>query len=61
MLSRGFHQIQEYLKKKFEMIVNLLYGNHIAFNLFRCEYMSFGKLVETKYLHTMKSNLKNCY
>ena len=33
----------------------------MVFNLCKCEYMSFGKPMEKKYMHIMKPNVKKCY
>ena len=41
--SRDFHQVQEYLKKDFEILENWFYDNYIVLNPRKCEFMGFGK------------------
>ena len=41
--SRYFHQIQEYLKKDFEILENWFYDNYMVLNPRKCEFISFGK------------------
>ena len=41
--SRDFHQVQEYLKKDFEILENWFYANYMVLNPCKCEFMNFGK------------------
>ena len=44
--SRDFHQVQEYLKKDFEILENWLYDNYLVLNPRKFEFMGFGKTNE---------------
>ena len=44
--SRDFHQVQEYLKKDFEILENWFYDSYMVLNSCKCEFMGFGKTNE---------------
>ena len=44
--SRDFHQVQEYLKKDFEILENWFYDNCMILNSRKCEFIAFGKANE---------------
>ena len=46
--NRDFHQIQEYLKKVFEILENWFYDNYMVLNPRKCEFMGFGKANENE-------------
>ena len=46
--SRDFHQVQEYLKKDFEILENWLYDNYMILNPRKCEFMGTGKTNENE-------------
>ena len=46
--SRDFHQVQEYLKKEFEILENWFYDNYMVLNYRKCEFMGFGKSNENE-------------
>ena len=46
--SRDFHQVQEYLKKDFEILENWFYDNYMVLNPRKCEFMGFGKTNENE-------------
>ena len=41
--SGDLHQIQEYLKKDFEILENWFYGNYMVLNPRKYGFISFGK------------------
>ena len=41
--SKHFEQVQDYLKKDFEILENWFYENYMVFNLCKSEFMSFEK------------------
>ena len=46
--NRDSHQVQEYLKKFFEILENWFYDNYMAFNPRKYEFMGFGKTSESE-------------
>ena len=46
--SRDFHQVQQYLKKDFEILEDWLYNNYMALNTRKCEFMGFRKTNENE-------------
>ena len=43
MLITGFHQVQEYLEKDYEILENCFYDACMVLNLRKCEFMNFEK------------------
>ena len=43
MLIAGFHQVQEYLEKDYEILENRFYDGYMVLNPRKCEFMIFGK------------------
>ena len=41
--SRDFQQVQEYLEKDFEILMNWFYGNYMVLNPRKYEFIGFGK------------------
>ena len=56
--SRDFRQVQEYLKKDFEILENWFYDSYMVLNPRKCELMALEKPMKMKYLPIMKSHLK---
>ena len=57
--SRGFHQVQEYLKTKFEILENWFCDNYMVLILVNVNSAAEEKPMKIRYLPTMKSSLKN--
>ena len=57
--SRGFHQVQEYLKTKFEILENWFYDNYMVLILVNVNSGAEEKPMKITFLPTMKSGLKN--
>ena len=57
--SRDFHQVQEYLKKDFEILENWFYDNYMVLNPRKCEFMGFGKTNENEVFTYHEIRLKN--
>ena len=55
--SRDFHQVQEYLKKDFEILENWFYDNYMVLNPRKCE-LALEKPLKIRYLSIMKSDFK---
>ena len=56
--SRDFHQVQEYLKKDFEIIENCVYDNYLILNPRKWEFMGFEKTNENEVFTYHKTRLK---
>ena len=65
-----FHQVQEYLKKDFEILENWFYDNYMVLNPRKCEFMGFGKTNEIEvftyhetawYYNRLASQLQRLY
>ena len=54
--SRDFHQVQEYLEKDFEILLNWFYANYMVLNPRKMNSSALEKPV--RYLPIMKSDLK---
>ena len=56
--SRDFHQVQEYLKKDFEILENWFYDNYMVLNPCKCKFIGFGKTIENEVFTCHEIQLK---
>ena len=62
---RDFRQVQEYLKKDFEVLENWFHDNYVVLNPRKCEFMDFGKINDSDVftyheIRFKKLLLRNC-
>ena len=56
LIAENFYQVQEYLEKDFEILVNWFYGNYMVLNPRKMNSSVLEKPM--RYLPIMKSDLK---